>query len=138
MKTTRATGIVLYSMLVCFVLIVGYFVQPWGVEGRQAMFILLAILGVIFLLLGVVMVLQALKENGRCRIMYMLTGIAGILPLPGAVLHNVMYGLGQHFVSWQVIFEFLGGVFFILALLVAPVLFLIGIVGSLICFHKKA
>ena len=109
-------------------------------SGTRLAWPVLAILGVIVGLLGVVLTVLTVRqrETKTRKTFFILTGV-GATGIPVcAILHNLVYGLfievfGKDF--WGP-----GGdepVFFILATIVCPVLFLIGSVGSGILLLKK-
>lgn len=98
-------------------------------QGGKLPFFVIAGLGIIFALLGIVLIVLTvrLKEPKTQKIFFILAGgsAAGI-PVC-AILHNVVYALFFHGKG--------GGdeaVFFILAIIVCPTLFLLGTIGSII------
>jgi len=126
---------VFYALIVIFVLIVAFFVIPFPDPLRRLLFPFAGILGLLFLALGITLAIMARKEKGRLKFSLMLTGISAIFPFAGSILHNVFYALAITFESLSFLFEALHVIFFIAALLVAPITFIVGVVGSLILFR---
>jgi DMSO/TMAO reductase YedYZ heme-binding membrane subunit len=105
-------------------------------KGSTSILILLA---TIFTLLGLALVILTakLKEPKKQKVFFILTG-ASALGIPVfAILHNVVYGLFIKFFGED--FWGKGGdepVFFLLALIVCPIIFLVGTVGSIVFLVK--
>ncbi len=139
MKKTAPIKI-LYLLIAVFILILAYFLIPFSQSLKRFLFPVVAVLGLLFLILGVVLIVITIKAKikGKLKVFLILTGISAIVPLPAAILHNVVYGLMIVLFGEGV---WAGGgdeaFFFILALLVAPILFLISAIGSLILRKKK-
>ena len=100
------------------------------------MFIFLAILGVLFLALGIWLIILARKEKGRLKLFLMVTGISSVAPFAGTILHNMFYAFAITFEKLAFLFEALHATFFIISLVMAPLAFIVGIIGSLICLKK--
>jgi len=115
---------VVFAMLIVIfaVLVLGILGQ-----GGKLPFSLIAVIGIIFALLGIILVALTvkLKEPRIRKIFFILTGgsAAGI-PVC-AILHNVVYATFFHGKGGD------EAVFFILAIIVCPALFLIGIMGCI-------
>jgi hypothetical protein len=97
---------------------------------------------IIFSLLGAALIFLAAKSKirGKHRKLLILTGVSAAGFFVSIVLHNLLYALAivaSHIVVLKYIFEFLHAAFFILAILVCPLGFLIGATGSTIIFIKK-
>jgi len=103
----------------------------------------LIISGAVFLLLGVALIVLTVKEKvrGTLKGFLILTGASAAGFFPFALLHNIIYGLFIHFFGadfWDRISP--GGdepVFFIMATLVCPIGFLVGVVGSVVLAIKN-
>jgi len=98
--------------------------------------------GALFLLLGVALLVLAVKGKPRSLLkkFLILTGAAAAGIPVSAVLHNVIYGLFIHFFGegfWDR--SGLGDepFFFILAIIVCPIAFLVGVAGSVIQHIKE-
>jgi len=94
----------------------------------------------IFLLLGVALLVFTLREKvaGKLKAFFLLTASSAAGVFVFVLLHNLVYGLFIHFFGegfWK------GGdepVFFILAVIVCPLGFLTGAVGSIVLRIKGA
>jgi len=96
---------------------------------------------IIFSLLGVLLVFLILKQDvqGKLRKYLLLTGVSAISFFIFVFLHNVFYGLGKitaNIILLKNLMEILHVISFIIALLVCPLMFLIGSIGSVIIFIK--
>ena len=122
-----------YSLIAVFILILTFFLIPdfsfFGCT-RAMLFPLVAILGLVFLILGIKLAFIAKKEKGKLKLFLMLTGISAIAPLPFTILHNLFYGLATVFENFKYLFEALHAGFFIISIIIAPIVFIIGIMGS--------
>lgn len=128
---------ILYSTLAIFILIVTFFFVPEEFPLKRKLFIVVAILGLLFLILGVILIILGRKERGKLRIFLLITGISAICPLVFTILHNFFYALGIIFESLSFLFEILHATSFIISLLVAPIVFIIGLIGSLILIKNS-
>jgi len=137
MKNKSPLKKIFYSLIIIFILLLIYFIMPFSSDIKRSLFPLVAILGVIFLTLGVILTFFARKEKGKLKIFLILTGISAIAPFVGTILHNLFYGLAITFENFKFLFEALHITFFIISIIIAPIVFLIGIVGSML-FLKKS
>lgn len=122
---------ILYIMMTIFVLIALFFFLPEGPLQRR-LFPVLGILGLLFLILGIVLIFLSRKEKGKQKFFLMLTGISAISPLLFSILHNLFYGLAIAFEDLAIIFEPLHAISFIISIIIAPILFIVSITGSMI------
>jgi hypothetical protein len=129
---------------IVLVSIFALFVALLSLGGRLSRFpiSLLVVLAVAFALLGlIVAVLTArLKEPGAKRLFFLLAGASAAAMPICALLHNVVYAL---FMLWfgEGFWERHGTdepVFFTLAIVVCPALFLIGAVGGMVFLTKAS
>ena len=132
MKKISRLKIILYALIIILFLLVAYFLTPIPAPIKRTLFPLVALLGFVFLMLGIILIFLARKEKGKLKLFLMLTGISAIVPFIFSILHNLFYGLAITFESFKLIFEILGAGFFIIAIIVAPIMFVVGIVGSFI------
>ena len=123
---------ILYSLTGIFILIIIYFAVPFEHLIKQNIFPIVAILGLLFLLLGIALIILSRKEKGKLKLFLRLTGISAISPLVFSILHNLFYALAIAFENFSFLFEPLHVVSFIISLLVAPILFLVGLIGCFI------
>jgi hypothetical protein len=86
-------------------------------------------LSLVYILLGIVLIFLALKSEakGKLKVFLLLTGFSSAGLLLG-LLHGFLEVWG---------FNILHLIFFYIAVFVAPILFLIGAIGSIILFRKK-
>ena len=96
----------------------------------------------IFFLLAIVLIFLTLKEKieGRLKKFLLLTGVSGAGLFVSVLLHNLIYGLfiywfGQDF--WKNIGIGDEILFFFLAIIVCPIAFLVGVIGSMVLFIKQ-
>lgn len=129
---------IFYSLIGIFILILLFFIIPFEDEVRRPLFLVAAILGLLFLALGITLAILARKEKGKLRIFLMLTGISAIAPLLFTILHNFFYALAIAFENLSFIFEPLHAVSFIISIIIAPIAFLVGIIGTLILWKRGA
>ncbi len=133
-------GSVFFILILLFSIIAGLIAVP--AFRKYINFIFLNAAGIIFSLLGVVLVLLTLRKKikGLLKNFLILTGVCAAGFSVSVILHNLIYGLfiilfGRDF--WDIIGLSDEPLFFLLAILVFPAGFLIGVVGTLITFIKE-
>jgi len=95
-----------------------------------------------FFLLGLVLTIVTLRERvqDRLRKFILLTGISATGVFLSVLLHNFIYGYFIYFYG-QDFWERIGlgddPVFFLLAIIVFPILFLVGVKGTIVTLIKK-
>ena len=97
---------------------------------------------IIFSLSGAMLIFLTLKKKvkGNLKKFLLLTGVSASGFFVGILLHNVFYGLGimaKNITLLSYLLEALHVVFFIIAMIICPVGFLIGTIGSMILFRKE-
>lgn len=97
---------------------------------------------VTFFLLGALLIFFTIKEKtkGKLKKFLLLTGVSAAGFFISVLLHNFLYGLAkiaEHLVLLFHLLEALQVIFFIIAIFVCPIGFLIGMAGSLLFFNKK-
>ena len=105
-------------------------------------FLFVAISGAVLFLLGAGLIFLTVKEKvgGLFKKFLLLTGASAVGIVVSAVLHNVIYGL---FILWfgADFWDRIGladePVFFIMAVVVCPIGFLVGAVGSIVLAIKR-
>ena len=125
-----------------FVMVVGWMIISAFVPMERVFFLSMMVLILPFFLLGLVLVFLTIKRGvkGKLKGFLILTGSSASGFLIGVLLHNFLYGLGMVFnhISWLYsLMEVLHVAFFLMAVLVCPLSFLVGVVGSVIIFNKK-
>ena len=139
-KTIKKIKSILYSLIGIFILLIIYFAIPFEDLIKQNIFAILAILGLLFLILGIALIILSRKEKGKIKIFLMLTGISAISPVIFSVLHNLFYALAilcENIIVVKYIMEVLDITSFLIAMVVSPIGFLIGVIGSIILLRKK-
>ena len=134
-KAYRIRNAIFWTLVVIFAALVGGIIKRWMFWGHRMPLWGFAVIAIVFCTLAVALLVLTLKlkEHGLRKWFFMITGISAAgIPI-FAILHNVIYGLliflfGKEF--WGK-----GGdepVFFILAIIVFPALFVIGMLGSIV------
>ena len=126
--------VVFYGLLVNFAIIASMFFIPLL---RKGFFFWIGT----FFVLGMALVIMPIwqKVEGRLKFFLILTGASAAAFVASVLLHNFIYGLfivlfGQNF--WINIGLKDEPVFFFIAILVCPIAFLVGTVGSIILLIK--
>lgn len=133
--------LIFYSLMGIFIVLASYLVFPLPVSIKHAVFPFIAILAILFSLLGVALIYVTVKLNikGKLKRYLILTGAsASGIPI-SAILHNLIYGLFIYFFGnnfWDRIRLKDEPIFFFLAIIVFPILLLIGMTGSVVMFVK--
>ncbi|MFH1290562.1 MAG: hypothetical protein ABIH92_04080 [Nanoarchaeota archaeon] len=138
-KFLSRARVVFYSLIIIFVLLVLYFAIPFAHEIKRALFPAVAVLGFLFFLLGGALVYFTFKSKvkGKLKVFLLLTGFYAVGVLVCVLLHNFVYGLMIYLFGEGIWGE--GGdeaLFFILALIVCPIVFLVGMIGSLVVLRR--
>ena len=129
---------ILYALIAIFIGIIVVFVFQAVNDTIRLLFPLLAILGMTFLILGIALIIVVRKEKSKARLPLTITGIAAVSPLLFSVLHNLFYALAITFENIRWLFEALHVISFLLALVVAPITFLIAAVVSIILLRRES
>jgi uncharacterized membrane protein len=129
MKIEQTRNIVFSLLVVIFAALVGGIAKRWMFWGHRMPLWGFAAIAIIFCSLAITLLVLTLKlkESGLRKWFFIVTGAsAAAIPI-FAILHNVVYGL---------FFQGKAGedeaVFFILAVIVCPALFVIGMLGSIV------
>ena len=129
-----------YALIGSFIIIIGMFFVPTVSEFVQGPLFLVPF--IIFSLLGAVLLFLTVKSKikGRHKKLLILTGVSAVGFFVGILLHNLLYALA--IVSSQIailkyLFEFLQATFFIVAVIVSPLGFAIGAIGTIVILVKK-
>ena len=129
-----------WSLVLLFIIIIGIIFSPN--EMRRTFFPLAMFFGIILFLLGIALIFFVLKKKitGKLKKFLLLMGGGAVGFIPGILLLNLIYGLfillfGANF--WG---KTGGGdepFFFIFAIIICPLAFLIGTVGGAYCLRKN-
>jgi membrane protein DedA with SNARE-associated domain len=135
-KYLQRSKLVFYVLLGVFVVLIGYFAVPFPAEVKRMLFPVAAVLALVFFVLGAVLLFFAWKSKAKkwLKISLMLTGGAAVGFLLGALLHNLVYGL-LIYLFGEGVWDVFGGdepFFFIFALIICPIVFLIGAIGGVV------
>jgi len=138
----RASWPLFWALIAVFVLIVCFFlIEPFGdlIEGSE----LFLSPFIIFFLLGVALLVFTLREKaeGLLKAFFLLTAASAAGVFIFVLLHNGFYALATVADQIPVLgtgLEFLHAAFFIVALIVCPLGFLTGAVGSIVLRIKNA
>ena len=142
-KNPKILKLVFWLLLGIFILLVSYFVfSSQFSDIDRLLFPLVAVLGLIFLLLGITLIFLTIKQKikGKLKIFLILTGVSAVSPLVFSILHNFFYALGiigENIIVIKYIMEILHVASFIIALLVSPIGFLVGAIGVIVLFIRK-
>jgi len=140
---TQLTKIIFWLLVVVFILVIIEMLVP-AVRELFAGSTAFLLLFLVFFILGIALILSTLKEKieGKLKKFLLLTGGSAVGVLASIILHNVIYGLfiwgfGADF--WERVGLGDEPVFFILGLIVLPIGFLVGVIGSIVlsCKSKK-
>ncbi len=108
-------------LIINFVLIIIFFVL-----GRNT-FRIAVILSLMFLILGIYLIHLTHKRKIKEKKFLLMIGSSGTIILLGTILHNLFYAIGIY--SEMLVFEWLHGIFFIISIIIAPIIFVIGLMG---------
>lgn len=131
MKRRPLAKKVIYSSIVILIALLFCLFSPFDLMEMRFFFPFLAVLALVFLILGIVIIFLAIKEKGRLKVFLLITGISAISPLVFSILHNVFYGMAEVFENLRFFFEILHVGSFLISVIGAPLLFVIGAIGSL-------
>ncbi|MFC1732882.1 hypothetical protein ACFL6I_21475 [candidate division KSB1 bacterium] len=141
-KAKKKFKVVLGILIGIFVMMLSFLFIPFAHTFKQILFPLVAILSLVFFVLGIVLIIMTLKKKikGKLKWFLLLTGASSALILPSVILHNVVYGL-LIYLFGEGIWESIGmsdeAFFFIMAIFICPIVFLIGSVGSMTLLIRK-
>ncbi len=132
---------IFWALVGTFVVIVSVFSIP-AFRDLVMGFLFIIISGSIFLLLGVALIVLTVKEKvgGTLKKFFLLTGASSAGFFVFVLLHNLVYGLFIHFLGadfWDRIGLGDEPVFFIMAIIVCPLGFLVGAIGSIVLGIKS-
>ena len=130
----KLTWSIFWALVGIFVVIVSVFFIPAARELLMG-FLFIIISGAAFFLLGVALIILTVKEKvrGTLKKFLLLTGASAAGFFVFVFLHNAFYGLGimtSHITVLSRSMEVFHVAFFIMAILVCPIGFLVGAIGS--------
>lgn len=138
-KFNLAIKIIFWLLVAFFIVLIAVIFSPGEYISISVLF--MAIPGMIFLLLGIALIVLTAKSvhGGLLKKFLLITGAAPIGVVVSVILHNVFYGIFIHFFGadfWDRIGASDEPVFFILAIIVCPIAFLVGVIGSIVLFIR--
>jgi hypothetical protein len=139
----KLTWSIFWALVGIFVVIVSVFFIPAARESLMG-FPFIIISGAAFFLLGVALIILTVKEKVRGtlkKFFLILTGASAAGFFVSVFLHNAFYGLGimtSHITVLSRAMEVFHVAFFIMAIIVYPAIFLVGVVGSIVLAIKQS
>lgn len=138
---TKSIILTFWALIGIFLFIASQFFIPVVRELVKGSFIFLLPF-IIFSLLGIVLIFLTLKQKvgGALKRFLIITGSSATGFFVSVFLHNIFYGLG--IITSQIsilsfFMEILHIAFFIIAIFICPLGFVIGVVGTIVVFIKK-
>jgi hypothetical protein len=130
-----------WTLIAIFLLLIGEFFIPAFRELFRGSELFL-VPPIAFSLVGIALILSTLKErvSGALKKFLLLTGASSAGFVVFILLHNLIYGLFVYFFGsdfWERTGLGDEPLFFLLALLVCPIGFLVGVIGSIALFVKQ-
>lgn len=131
--------LILIFLFLIFLVFVVSIISPWGIEIMSIWLLFGG--GGLYLILGLVLLVlvRRSKITGGLRTFLQMTGLAATVFLPFAILHNLFYGVAEYVDVF--IIEFFARMIesscFLIAVLVSPILFLVGAIGSVVLYMGK-
>ena len=140
-RKTKYYKSIFWILLIAFIVVLSQFFIPAVTEILQGSLLFL-LPHAIFSVLGAALIFFTIKEKveGKLKIFLILTGISSAGFLIGIVLHNFIYALAiitKDIAILSYSMEILHAAFFLIAVIVCPIGFLIGAIGSIVLFFKK-
>lgn len=132
--------ITFFALVILFITLLATIFLPGFIELIQGPIFLVILFSL--LPLGGILIFLTLKQKvkGRLKKFLLLTGFSAVGFFVGSVLHNLFYALGvlSKDISWLTsLMEVIHVAFFLLAVIAAPVCFLVGAIGSVVIFLKN-
>jgi len=137
----KLTWPIFWALIGVFIVIVCLFFVPALRDLLRGSELFLAPIAVFFLL-GVALIVFTVKEKvaGILKKFLLLTGASAVGFFASILLHNAIYGLFIHFLGadfWDRIGLGDEPAFFIIAIIICPIGFLVGVVGSIVLAIKN-
>ncbi|HUT18078.1 MAG TPA: hypothetical protein VM366_02880 [Anaerolineae bacterium] len=135
----RGLRIVFWALVAAFALMLLTMLLP--IMRRFMRPVFLPLMALCFLL-GLALLVLALRwrQVGLLRTFWILTGASTTGLAVGSVLHNAFYGLGTVTGKWPILYAAMQGLevaFFVLAVLICPVAFLVGTIGAVVVIVRR-
>ncbi|MBW2991307.1 hypothetical protein KY348_06425 [Candidatus Woesearchaeota archaeon] len=141
-KHLYLSKIFFFVLIAIFILLVIYFLVPVSDVMKRNLFPFAAVLAFLFFIFGAALLFLSWKSKvkGRLKTFLFLTAISAVGFLVSVFLHNFFYALGMiaaNITVLRILMEVLHVTFFIIAIPICPIVFLIGAVGGIVKFIKK-
>ncbi len=132
--------IIFYLLVAVFVLAISIIFIPVFRGYVNAVFMIIS--GVILVILGSVIIGLTLvqKVEGKLKKLLILTGASAAGFFVFVLLHNIFYGLEQisgYITILSYLMKAFEVIFFLIAIFVCPIGFIIGVIGTIVMFNKK-
>ena len=133
--------VIFWALIGVFLFMVGQFFIPPVRELFSGSFLFLAPF-IIFSLLGLALTFLTVREKieGKLKKFLILVGVSSAGFFISVFLHNAFYALGiiaSQIIVLRYLMEALNVAFFIIAIFLCPLSFLVGVVGSIVLFIKR-
>jgi len=134
--------VVFWALVITFIIAVSYIFIPITIPIRRSLWPCFIALTITSFFLSVILIFLTLKQKikGWFKKFLLLTGVSVIGMPVSIILHNLIYGLFIYFFGqgfWQRIGLSDEPIFFIMAIFVCPIGFLVGIIGSIVLLIKQ-
>lgn len=134
----RGLRILFWALVAAFALTVLTMLLPDMLRFR---FVFLPLMALCFLL-GLALLILAVRwrQVGLLRTFWILVGASTTGFGAGSVLHNAFYGLGTVTGDWPILHAAMQGLevaFFVLAVLICPIAFLVGTIGAVVVIVRR-
>ncbi len=128
-----------YILLILFLIIISFIFIPIEGNFKRILFPIIVVIALSFTAIGILLIYSVfkLKIKGKLKTYLLLTGISSSGILISIIIHNLIYGLFIYFFGP----DFWGQsgdepFFFILGIIIFPILFLIAVVRSLFLIKR--
>jgi len=138
---TKSLITTFWALIIVFIIILCQFFIPVIGELIRG-FPLFLMPFALFSFLGVLLVFLTFKQKvvGKLKIYLLLTGVSAVSFFLFVILHNVFYALAEiseNIIILKYIMNFFEVIFFLTAIIVCPLIFLIGSIKIILSFIKK-
>ena len=139
-KNPKKTYTIFYALLIVGIFTICQILIPAIRNIFNGTFFLLLL--AIFFLLGIMLIVSALKEKVKpgLKKSFLLTGISSAGFFICVLLHNLFYALAiitSDIVLLNYLMEFMHAAFFLIAIFICPIGFLIGVIWSIVLLIKQ-
>lgn len=133
----KSLKIIFFVQIILFLLVILFLFTPLN----EVSSISASIFFILFSLMGIVFTFLVKKniEKGKLRKVLLINGLSAFGVLFFSVLHNLVYALTEIVENniLTLFLGFIGGTFFILGVLISPIVFLIASIFTIVLYIKK-